>query len=246
MESKKTFSFFSLYQEFYKNKKNPLIDFTKFEVIFSVVFIIIISIILQVILKNNNADSITEIIQNILLGAGFALISLLGFIITGLSVLTSSIGYDFISELRKSSKYELIKSILFSFYYIGFIIGLTILLSLIFYIIMSIEIPINNIALCVFGAIYSYLFSFSVLYSVSLLGTCLSIFLIKNQYKFKVENEVINELNFINKKIDGLTLVLHEKEVFTKDEFERAFLRTIDTDCHEDKEEMMNRFNEYY
>ncbi|MCB4844101.1 hypothetical protein LHW04_03365 [Bacillus tropicus] len=130
---------------------------------------------------SNFLESIRPVILTIL--GGF--FSLLGFTISGLALLTGTIGAKVITKISEEEKIEHLMSVIFNFYFCGVIIGATTIISILTYIITFIQLPLNLYLFCVWAFIYTYLVIFSITYSVMLLGTCIRLFLLQYFYMNK-------------------------------------------------------------
>ncbi|MEK4707068.1 hypothetical protein [Bacillus sp. FSL R10-2780] len=127
---------------------------------------------------SNFLESIRPIILTVL--GGF--FSLLGFTISGLALLTGTIGAKVITKIREEKKIEHLMSVIFNFYFCGVIIGTTTILSLLTYLVTFVQMPLNMTLFYVWTFLYSYLIVFSIIYSVMLLGTCIRLFLLQYFY----------------------------------------------------------------
>ncbi len=130
---------------------------------------------------SNFLESIRPVILTIL--GGF--FSLLGFTISGLALLTGTIGTKVITKISEEEKIENLISVIFNFYFCGVIIGATTIISILTYIVTFIQLPLNLYLFCVWTFIYTYLVIFSITYSVMLLGTCIRLFLLQYFYMNK-------------------------------------------------------------
>lgn len=127
---------------------------------------------------NRFIEMVMQIMQ-ILIGATTGM---LGFIISGLAIFTGTITDKLVKSIDSDEKIDALVGILFSFYFIGAVIGVAILFYMISYIFLWIELPFALCPFVIISLIVSYLFVFSVLYSVSLLGTCIRMFFISCKY----------------------------------------------------------------
>ncbi|MGH4051263.1 MAG: hypothetical protein ACREVX_07905 [Clostridium sp.] len=119
------------------------------------------------------------------------LVTLLGFSIGGLAIISGTLGSKLVQKIEKEDKMINLIGILFSFYFIGFIIGITIIIFLLLYICSYFPYAINIKGLFALVLIATYLFSFSIFYSVSLLGTCIRMF--KINYDFSRDRDELEE-----------------------------------------------------
>lgn len=140
-------------------------------------------------LTSSGISSLLESARPIILTVLGGFFSLLGFTISGLALLTGTIGTDVITKIREDNKIDHLISVIFNFYFCGVIIGTTAIFSLVTYMITFIPISFNVYIFYFLGLVYSYLVIFSIIYSVMLLGTCIRLFLLKYFYSTKENNE---------------------------------------------------------
>lgn len=146
----------------------------------------IMSGILLIVYRNTSFNIFNEMLINIigiLIGSA---VGLLGFIISGLAIFTGTITSKLIKNVDNDEKFASLMGILFSFYFIGAFIGISVILYIIIYFFLWSELIFELRLFMVMSLIVSYFFIFSILYSVSLLGTCLRLFLVS--YKYSDEN----------------------------------------------------------
>lgn len=110
------------------------------------------------------------------------LLGLLGFLITGLSILVSLITKKAIDKIDDANNAEHLLRLLFSFYFSGSLIAVSIFLSIMDYLILKINLPYNDLVFISLSLVTAYLVVFSILYTVGLLGTCINIFLLNIQW----------------------------------------------------------------
>ncbi|MBC2581389.1 hypothetical protein [Clostridium sp. DJ247] len=242
------------FKDLYKKafKKNPLFDGSKIEVKLAMAFTIVSLILLWILLIKNNDTSITSILLNLMLYIGSGLISMLGFIISGLAIASGTINNKIAHRMNIKGKFDSILAILFSFYYIGRVIGLVIICYFLAYIVVSIDLPIISWLYFIVAFILAYGFLFSVFYSVSLLKTCLNLFVLNYKYWFIEQSEEKSEENFADAfnsvRIDTLTKILLEKGIILdKDSFQKKLKETIDKDYDgQIKNDLLKKTDEYY
>ncbi|MGG1791702.1 hypothetical protein ABDI27_17735 [Bacillus mycoides] len=164
------------------------------EAIFSCVLAFIITLVLALILfevsslnynttiTEKSVSNFLESIRPVILTVLGGFFSLLGFTISGLALLTGTIGAKVITKIREEKKIEHLISVIFNFYFCGVIIGATTILSLLTYLVTFVQMPLNRTLFYVWAFLYSYLIVFSIIYSVMLLGTCIRLFLLQYYY----------------------------------------------------------------
>lgn len=107
------------------------------------------------------------------------MLTILGLSLAGLAIVTSTMGEGFVSIIIKRDKLNTLLSIIFNFYFSGFVIGLTIVSLTISLICIKLPLESNLSLFIILTLINSYLVFFSVIYAVMLLGTCIRLFITK-------------------------------------------------------------------
>ena len=133
-------------------------------------------------------ESFNSLIQNLTNIIISALVGELGFIISGMAIFTGTITNKLVRNIDEDGKAESLIGILYSFYFVGAVIGIAIVLFIVMYGFSYSDIPVSRTAIIVSGGGLSYLFTWIIFYSVSLLGTCLKLFLVS--YKYQDKNDV--------------------------------------------------------
>ncbi|PEI51130.1 hypothetical protein [Priestia aryabhattai] len=233
---------------------NYLLDIRKFEVYFSLICSLIVTGIIIVFattnLNDNQVKDIVTTTQNILLNSTFGLLGMLGFIISGLAIISGTIGNKVTHQIIQQNKFQSLLSILFSFFYIGRFVGITIILFVASYFIVGISLQFNIYLYGIMSFLLSYCLFFSIFFSVSLLGTCLNIFVLN--FLYSQEEQTINrqkdvESLFNDIRIDAITAILNRKFNVGEEEFIQSLIERIETDCpREYQESLKNKLKEYY
>lgn len=233
---------------------NYLFDIRKFEVYFSLICSLLVATTVIVFALTNIADNkieyIVAITQDILLNSTFGLLGLLGFIISGLAIISGTIGYKVTNQIIQQKKFQSLLSILFSFFYIGRFIAITIVLCILLYFILGMSIQFNIYLYGVMSLLLSYCLFFSIFFSVSLLGTCLNIFVLNFMYsRDEKTNDGPKDIDtiFIDTRINAITAIMNRKFNVGKEEFIQTLMDCIDNDCPKEyKESLKSRCREYY
>lgn len=145
-----------------------------------------------------------EIIEPLLLSFSAGLFSLLGVYIAGLAIFMSIIKPNTIENLNRKNGIHNLVGILFSFYFIGAFVLLTILLFIIGYLSLPIDFALqyilnediynfiipNGVVIYLWITLFSFFFSIS--YTVALLGTCINFFF-ANLYMEKINEQIQSE-----------------------------------------------------
>ncbi len=169
------------YKEIYKIKS--------MEVIVSLISSIVITALTILVFRQAEITDINNLMREMTKEIAIVLIGFLGFVISGLAILTSSISNKFINILKKQEKINIIERILLSFYLLGTIVGTDIIFSLIMYISTYSTYSINIYIIGFFTFIFAYITIFIIFYSVALIGNCIEIFKIINT----IDDDQINE-----------------------------------------------------
>lgn len=156
--------------------------FNQTESIFAIILSIVFVCILYIIYHNTSFTVFNEMLLDIMRLLISASAGMLGFIISGLAIFTGTITNKLVKNINSDEKIDGLIGILFSFYFIGAIIGSAIIVYLIFFLLLWSELNFSFCAFLMGAIVVSYLFVFSVLYSVTLLGTCIRIFLVSYKY----------------------------------------------------------------
>lgn len=209
------------------NKYKDLFDFKSLECKVALGSAITIDILCYVAAQFMATDNvITECIKY-LDNIGIALIGFLGFVVTGLAILTGSISSKIVQLFKEHDKFQQLDRILLSFYLLGLICSMVIVVSFIIH--FSSLILIKSIfaidLLILF--IMTYLIVFIIFYAAKLVGNCLELFYIINDIQIIINaqssNNIKNEYN--NYRITAL-----EKIVLTKGDSNQVqdYQRTIE------------------
>lgn len=184
-------------EKFYKN--NRYIDFLKSTSAYKDIFCskeALVSLFLSmgastllVVLVLNNPDSETSTLLVDLLGIVIgAVFGLLGFVIGGLALIVGSIGRKMISVVNDSGKFSYLLSIIFRFYFVGSVLGASVVLHIFTYIILLFPNQFNFIFTGFLLLINSYLFFFSLIASIMLMGSCIRLMLLQYYFEDKMKS----------------------------------------------------------
>ena len=132
--------------------------------------------------NSSNNHTLLGIYRTILLFMIPSLIGMLGFLIAGLALMASIITDRAVKNIDKICKIDKLAGILYSFYFEAGVTAGCVILMLIAYIVTYYPVNICNLIAycCIFVIVYFV--AFSVLYAVSLIGTCLNFFFLNVYY----------------------------------------------------------------
>lgn len=170
-------------------KYRDLVDFKSIECVVALVSTIVFDGMILVWNCYENCNDIVNSIATIIDGIGIALIGFLGFIVTGLAILTGAISSKIVKRLQVRSKMEALDRILLSFYLLGIISAFIVLISFFLHLIIALPIEAHLVFVIILGTIYSYFTVFTVFYAVKLIGNCLELFMIINEMQVLEEND---------------------------------------------------------
>lgn len=151
------------------------------------VFAIIILIVLCINYYHTDFSVYIDLLKEITMFAIQSSVGLLGFIISGLAIFTGTITNKLVKNINSDKKADSLIGILFSFYFIGMIIAVSVAVYLIAYIFLNSNFMFSIIKLIISASICLYLYFFTIFYTVSLLGTCIRIFFVS--YKYSKDKE---------------------------------------------------------
>jgi len=155
----------------------------------SFLFTLVIMGMLYIVYQNSEFDTFMELIQNLLQIAIESSIGMLGFIISGLAIFTGTITNRLVKNINNDEKADALIGILFSFYFIGAVIGLSIVIYIVTYIIIFSNFIFRIPWFLISAFIVSYFFLYNIFYSISLLGTCLRLFFVSYKYSDEIKND---------------------------------------------------------
>lgn len=172
-----------------QNALPAIINYKEFESWFSLLISVILGIILTAFINTNdsNISYIVSTSQNMLLYIISGLIAMLGFIVAGLAIMLSTTSNVVLNKVIKDKKIEYLISVFASFVYIAVVMVILIIFCVALYFILGINYPFLNWLYVIFAFFLSYLVFFTLFYVVSLLGTCINIFIFNYNMSDKEE-----------------------------------------------------------
>lgn len=178
-----------IYIEFKKSKKwKELFSLSSLETICSAIISFIVFIVICIIFKTSTIEDINNLIRTLTKDIALALLGLLGFLVTALAILLSGISSDVMNIITDRKKDAQLNNIFLSFYFEGLLIVFSVIFLIVLYIVSYINLPFNSYLSIFLICIFSYIICFILFYSVGLLGNCIIIFRIINNYSYKPPN----------------------------------------------------------
>jgi len=235
----------------YKKYKD-LYDFSSIECRVALFVMIILDTIFLISIKELGVDSVVSDYISYLDTIGISLIGFLGFIVTGLAILTGAISSKIVKRLQDRNKIQSLEKILLSFYLLGFISAIVIILSFIFHFLGNL--PFNSMWQydLIILSLISYLIIFSVFYAVKLIGNCLELFYIISNMQIVNDIKENTRLN-IRQKYNSYRILALEKIVLINSQikienYADEIKKMIETDDLSEQEKLMclDMFNKQF
>lgn len=221
-------SFFKLFK--YKKYKD-LYDIHSIEFIVSFISVISINIILFITEKYIGLDGFVNEGISFIDNIGMAFIGLLGFIVTGLAILTGAISSKVVKHLQNKKKMQALEEILLSFYLLGLLSAFEILFILFLHFISLMPIPSIKIIDIIILSLLTYSTVFIIFYAVKLIGNCLELFYILNNMQIALEDSVHFKNKYNQYRISALEkIVLSKTSLDTINEYKNTILELIGND----------------
>ncbi len=192
---KKIFSF---------KKYKDLYDFSSLECWAALLFTIILDVLFFICSYYLGLDTVVLKCINVLDNIGISLIGFLGFIVTGLAILTGAISSKVVKKFKVGNKMDALERILLSFYLIGLVGAIIISLTFILHFISLLPFHSNCIVNILLLSILSYLIIFIIFYSVKLIGNCIELFYIINSLLLMDETTIDCKTIYNNYRITAL------------------------------------------
>lgn len=225
----------SSYQKIIKYKKyKDLYDFSSLECRVSLIIMLILDIMFLVSTKMSETDLVISDYISYLDSIGIALIGFLGFIVTGLALLTGAISSKIVKRLHDRNKMQSLEKVLLSFYLLGLINATIVVISFICHFITNI--PINSIFYIdlIILSIISYLIVFSIFYAVKLIGNCLELFYIVSDMQInedeKQDAKIDFKFQYNNYRITALEKVILINKIIKIEEYSDELKKLIESD----------------
>lgn len=184
MAKSEIYDFKRLYETIRKVEKKQkvlpaIINYKEFESWFSLLLALAFGIILWLFTdtNNNNIAFIVSSSQNMLLYLISGLIAMLGFIVAGLAIMISTTSKAIMNKVINEGKFEYLISVFASFVFISVVMVVLIIFCMALYFVLGINYPFIDWLYSVIAFCLSYLVFFTLFYVVSLLGTCINIFI---------------------------------------------------------------------
>lgn len=207
--------------------------------------ILIISLFYWLLNIYPNFNYFQEGIKNVCLYIASSLIGLIGILLAGMSFFASMLTEDKRKIINKVSKPGSVESILVSFEFLAFIIGFQVFEFFFIYITLySPKVVIAEWLFYIVILLSTYFFTFTIFYTISLIGNCVRLHsIINNLDKITYrENNLISRANEI--RIDFIFSIILESP--DPEKFVKGLLKYVDYSNVENKEELKKYFKNFY
>lgn len=153
----------------------------------SMIIGIFIAVIINLSLDYDKDGRFVQSMQGLIVNLISGFLGLLGFIVGGLALVSGTIETNIINKILKRGKISSLMGLLYSFCFHGGLVLLSIILLTFTFFISTLPYAVidsflvNRWALLVLSAMISYFCAFAMLYSMTVLITCLRLFLLRYQ-----------------------------------------------------------------
>lgn len=225
----------SSYQKIVKYKKyKDLYDFSSLECRVSLIVMLILDIIFLVSTRMSETDLVVLDYISYLDSIGIALIGFLGFIVTGLALLTGAISSKIVKRLHDRNKLQSLEKVLLSFYLLGLVNATIVIIAFTCHFLKNI--PTNSIFYIdlIILSITSYLIVFSIFYAVKLIGNCLELFYIISDMQItedeKQDAKIDYKSRYNNYRITVLEKIILINKIIRIEEYSNEIKKLIESD----------------
>lgn len=172
------------------DKVKDLYDFSSIECRAAVIGTIILDIIFIICSINVGIDEVAVGCVTLLDNIGIALIGFLGFTVSALAILTGAISSKVVKMLKSRDKMAALERILLSFYLMGMVCAVEIMIAFVLH--FLVQIPVHSIFIVniIIMSGMSYMTIFVIFYSVKLIGNCLELFYIVNSFALLDDDKI--------------------------------------------------------
>ena len=202
------------FSKFKKYKKyQDIYDFESIECIVAAASTILVFIIMLWLYSLKDFNEIVNECMPLLDSIAVGLVGLLGFIVTGLAILTGSISNKVIKFLFERNTQDILERLLLSFYLLGFVSACMVLFIIILHIVSYAPINASPIIVILISLVLTYTIIFVIFYAVKLIGNCLEIFYIVNSLppNEKVTDKSKSEIDACIQKYNRYRIIALEK-----------------------------------
>ena len=158
------------------------------EALVSISLALITAYIVNNIYSSLATKEFCDFIGYLLLTTGIGLIGMLGFLVSGMAIISGTIGNRVLKNINSEKKFDKMIAIVFSFYFDGALIGTTLVLFFFIYLSLQTNWMISVMKVNILSLAAAYLFWFVITYSIMLLGTLLRLLILTYRYDYDDES----------------------------------------------------------
>lgn len=147
----------------------------------------------QLHLTTSGANNVVELVRTLLITSIAAMFGLLGFLISGLSILSATISTKVINTINEKGKIDYLIRIMFSFYFTGGLLGITIIASIFSYTSTYFNVEMTSMVLGIWSFSLGYITLFTIITCTMLLGTSMRFFLLNYWYYREEQKKVLGK-----------------------------------------------------
>lgn len=195
---------------------------------------------------HGNFDSYVDVLKNLTIYIGQALIGVLGIIIAGVTIIFSLLNKKIVKEIEKVSKRS-VQNLFISFEFLAFNVGIAIFLFFLVHVSLYSNLPLLNELIFYFIVLFlSYFLFFIIFYSISLISNIVRMFYIANIYD-EIDSSDKNLYIIANEiRIDFMLKTLLSFTKVEKEEFLKKLDDYVDASDIQEKDVIKNYFRDYY
>ncbi|WP_267635161.1 hypothetical protein [Enterococcus faecium] len=157
------------YKDLYRSK----------EAVISIILSSVLTLFVSMLIYLSPTIETNEQLISLLTLAVGSIVGLLGFIIGGLALIVGSIGKKMIGVINDSGNFIELLGIVFRFYFIGSVLGASVIIHIFTYLIILLPFDYNLILSIVMTFFNGYAFFFSLISSIMLMGSCIRLMLLQ-------------------------------------------------------------------
>jgi len=225
-------------------KLRDYININTAEVKISLLIATVILLIFNMLNVYSNYDVYESTIETIMTCVIGGFIGLIGFSLSGLSILTTMFSRKQIEFLEKNNPEHKIEEVLCSYAFNAFSIAIAVIVLIMFMLISkNNEILVSKATFNVCCWLLVYIIVFNIMYTVALTFNCIECFAIKNILSVHERKDFFDKVNEV--RIDYLIRKTADRDL-TPEKLIKDLEEAASTLNKEDKEKIMEYFKKYY
>ncbi|CEQ14862.1 hypothetical protein [Paraclostridium sordellii] len=186
-------------------------------------------------------------VQNVAIYIAAALIGMLGIILAGIAFMTSSLNKENMESIEKINGSNSIEKVLVSFEFLAFLVGIQVIEFFTIYIILFSTLNlVGEITFYGLAALITYLFTFTLFYTVVLVGDSIQFFLLTRTYDKinEMDKSVVSIANEV--KIDFILKILIENYGIEVEEITSKLIEHCENCTIDKKEDVITYLKNMY